>query len=162
MDERECEALSSRDLTWEHEKCKRNHQKSMILKMNQDTHGDVLRYQESPGMTVDTTRLHKTWFQEVNFLRNLKILTKSWPMFHTCAWIQNLGWTQLESTLKIILIGIENSSFGCNLTFEIWISDGPPPATGGPSDFWIMSHGGKWFAPKCPRHDRLHLFYARS
>ena len=35
----------------------------MILKMNQDTCGDFLRYQESPGMTADTTILHKTLFQ---------------------------------------------------------------------------------------------------
>ena len=37
----------------------------MILKINQDTHGDFLRYQESARMTFDTTRLHKTCFQSL-------------------------------------------------------------------------------------------------
>ena len=50
----------------------------MILKMNQDTHGDCLKYQESPGMTFDTKRLHKTWFEEDDSHKNLKILTESW------------------------------------------------------------------------------------
>ena len=31
---------------------------------------------------------------------------------------------------RIIIIRIENCSFGCNLIYEIWISDGPGPATG--------------------------------
>ena len=39
----------------------------MILKMNQDTSGDFLGYQESLGMTFDTTRLHKT---KINDLEN--------------------------------------------------------------------------------------------
>ena len=34
--------------------------------MNQDTYGDSLRYQESPGMKFDTARRHKTEFQEVD------------------------------------------------------------------------------------------------
>ena len=80
-------------LTWEHQKSIRNHWKSMILKMNQDTYGDFLDCQEWPGMIFDTTRLHITWFQQVTFRRNLKILSKSWPGFHTCARIQNLRWT---------------------------------------------------------------------
>ena len=77
VDERGCEALSSLGNlnTWIlghsdstlglanaeiHKKSIRNHQKSMILKMNQDTYGYVLRYQESLGVTFDTARLHKT------------------------------------------------------------------------------------------------------
>ena len=47
-----------------------NHQKSMISKMNQDTYGDVLGYHKSLGMTFETTRLHKTWCQEVIILQN--------------------------------------------------------------------------------------------
>ena len=66
---------------------------------------------------------HKTSFQEVDFLKISKILTKSWRMATISARIQNLGWTQLESTLKIMRVAVENSSFGYNLTFEIWISE---------------------------------------
>ena len=29
--------------------------------MNQDMYGDLLKHQESPVMTCDTARLHKTW-----------------------------------------------------------------------------------------------------
>ena len=61
--------------------------------MNQDTYGDFLRYQESPGMVFDTTRLHKIWYQEVDSHKNLKILTKSWTQAYTSGRIQNLGWT---------------------------------------------------------------------
>ena len=78
---REDSLISEHVPWWEHQKSTRTHQKSMILEMNQDTCGDFLRYQESPGMAVDTTRLHKTWFQGVTFHRNPKILTKSWRMF---------------------------------------------------------------------------------
>ena len=53
----------------------------------------------------------------------------------------------MESTSKIFRIRIENYAFGCNLIYEIWISDGPSPATGGPSDSQIMSPGGECFAP---------------
>ena len=45
----------------------------MILKNNQDTYGDFLGYQESIGMTFDTTRLHKTTFQEVDSFKISKI-----------------------------------------------------------------------------------------
>ena len=75
-------------------------------------------------MTFDSTRRHKTEFQEVDVHKNLKILTKSWRMSPISARIQNLGWAQLESTSKNILIDVENSSFGYNLTSEIWISEG--------------------------------------
>ena len=96
----------------------------MTLKMNQDTYGDFLGYKESHEMTSDTTRLHKTSFQEVDSLKISKILSKSWRMAGICGMIQNLGWTQLEYTLKIIRVAVENSSFGCNLIFEIWSSEG--------------------------------------
>ena len=96
----------------------------MILKTNQDTYGDFLGYQESLGMTFDTTRLHKTTFQEVDFLKISKILTKSWRIVGICGLIQNLGRTQLESTLKIMRVAVENSSFEYNLISEIWISEG--------------------------------------
>ena len=74
----------------------------MTLRMKQDTNGDFLRYQEWLGMIFDTMRLHKIWFQEVDFNENLKILTESWRCLTFSALIQNLGWIQLESTLKII------------------------------------------------------------
>ena len=86
--------------------------------MNQDTYGDFLRYQESSGMRSDTTRLHKTWLQEICFLINLKILIKSWRILNISGRFESLGWTQLESTLKIIMVWIDNSSFGYDLT--IW------------------------------------------
>ena len=44
-------------------------------------------------------------------------------------------------------VRIENASFGYDLTFEISISEGSVPATGGPSDSQIMSPGGECFAP---------------
>ena len=66
-------------------------------------------------MISDTTRRHKTWFQEIDFLKNLKILTKSWRILYISGRIQNMGRIQLESTSKIITIGIENSSFGYDL-----------------------------------------------
>ena len=87
--------------------------------MNQDTYGDFLGYQESPGMTFDTTRSHKTIFQKVKILKSLKILTEMWAEDNISARIQNLGWTQLEYTSKIIIVRIENSSFEYNLIFEI-------------------------------------------
>ena len=87
--------------------------------MNQDTYGDFLGYQKSIGMTFDITRLDKISFQEIDFLNISKILTKLWLCLTFSARIQNLGWTQLESTLKIIRVNIENSSFGNKLTFEI-------------------------------------------
>ena len=61
--------LLQEGIRWEHQKSIRNHQKSMILNMNQDTYGNFQRYQESPGMICDTTRCHKAWFQEVDFLK---------------------------------------------------------------------------------------------
>ena len=42
-----------------------------------------------------------------------------------------MGWTQLESMMKIMLVGIEDASFGYDLTIENVISEGPPPDTGG-------------------------------
>ena len=115
--------------------------------MNQNNQGHLLRCQESPGMAFDTTRLHKTRFQKVNSFKIFKILTKSWRMVDNCGRIQNLGWIQLQSTLKITRVRIENASLGYDLTYEIWISEGPGPLTGGPSDFPIMSPGGECFAP---------------
>ena len=67
-------------------------------------------------------------------------------MASTCGGFQNPRWTKLESTLKIIRTGIENASIGYNLTSEIWVSEGPRLATGGHSDFQIMSPGGECFA----------------
>ena len=62
-------------------------------------------------MTFDTTRLHKTAFQEVIFFKISKNLSKLWLCSTLCVLIQDLGWTQLESTSKIIIVNVENSSF---------------------------------------------------
>ena len=80
--------------------------------MNHDTYGDFPGYQEWPWMIFDTTRLHKTWFQEVDVLRKLKILTESPRGGVVKARIQNLGWTQLEYTSTIMMVNVENYSFG--------------------------------------------------
>ena len=66
-------------------------------------------------MTFDPARRHKIESQEVNSHKNLKMLTKSWRCATFSARIQNMGWTQLESTLKIIRVNVENYSFGCIL-----------------------------------------------
>ena len=76
--------------------------------------GDLLKHQESPEMTFDTTRLYKTRFQEVTFLKMM--FTKLWLGSTICCVIENLGLTQFESTSNIIMVGIENSSFGYDLT----------------------------------------------
>ena len=99
----------------------------MILKMNQDTYGDFLVYQESLGMTLDTTRLHKTAFQEVEILKISKISSEMLTRAHMCTRNWNLKWTELESTLKIMRVDVENASFGCNLIYQIWISEGLGP-----------------------------------
>ena len=52
------------------------------------------------------------------------MLTKSLPVFHTCAWLQDLWWTQLESTSRIIIMRIDNSSFGSNLTIWTFVTRG--------------------------------------
>ena len=117
--------------------------------MNQDTYGDFLRYEESPGMTFDTTRCHRTQFQKVESHRNLKILTKSSRGSVFRAQILNLRWTQVEYSSKIIIIDVENYSFGYNLTSEIWMSEGPDPLAGGCLDLWNLPPGGECFAPFC-------------
>ena len=92
-------------------------------------------------MTLNTTRLHKTWFQEVNFLKNSKILTK-WSRGSVFRGrIHNMGWTHVESTSKIIIIDVENSSFGYNLIVEIWISEGLGLLAWGCLGFWNLSPG---------------------
>ena len=63
-------------------------------------------------MTFDITRFHKAWFQEVETLKISKILSEMWPCFRICGRIQKMGWTQLASTSKIILVDVENSLFG--------------------------------------------------
>ena len=40
--------------------------------------------------------------QEVNFHRNLKILTKSWSCSTSCGMVQDLRWIQVEYTLAIL------------------------------------------------------------
>ena len=86
-------------------------------------------------MAFDLTSLLKTGFQENEILKISKILSEMLTHAHISGRIQNMRWTQLEYTSNIMLVGIENTSFGYNLMSEIWISEGPPPATGGPYDF---------------------------
>ena len=76
--------------------------------MNQATYGDFLGYQEFPGMICNTTRLHITWLQEVQFLKISKISSEMLTRAHMYIRIWNMGWTQLESTFKIMLVWIEN------------------------------------------------------
>ena len=52
-------------------------------------------------MTFVTTRRHRTEFQEADYHRNRKILIESWRISPIRGLIHNLGWTQLESELKI-------------------------------------------------------------
>ena len=66
-------------------------------------------------MTFNTTRLHKTWFQEVTFLKKITMLKLS--QYSTFRYrIQSLESTQLEYTSKIIMVDVKNSSFGYDLT----------------------------------------------
>ena len=50
-----------------------------------------------------------------------------WQCLTLSARIRNLGWTQLESTLKIIIVGVENSTFGYNLTIGDLVKRGSLP-----------------------------------
>ena len=75
-------------------------------------------------MACDLMKLHKTLLQEVEILNMSDILSEMWLWRRPCAVIQNLGWTQLESTVKIIVINVENSAFGYNLTFEMLVKRG--------------------------------------
>ena len=65
----------------------------------------------------------------------------------------------MESTSNIFMVKIENVSFGCSSIFEIWISDGSGPVTGGPSDSQIMPPGGECFAPYCFWNFSLYKLY---
>ena len=81
------------------------------MKINQNMYRDLLRHQELPGMTCDTRDFIKLNFKKSCSRKILEILTKSWRMFTICGVIQNLGWTQIDSTLKIIMVRIQNASF---------------------------------------------------
>ena len=73
-------------------------------------------------------------------------LLKIVPQNNTCFVIKKMitiSSKQLESTLKIITIGIENASFGYYWIFEIWISEGPGLLAGGCLDFWNLCPGGE-------------------
>ena len=78
-------------------------------------------------MPCDTTRLHITCFQKITFHENLKILTKSRSCSTTCGGIQHLGWTQMESTLKIIMVAVEIYLFGYDLTIGDLVKRGLSP-----------------------------------
>ena len=57
----------------------------------------------------------------------------------------------LEDPLILQLCPLEESA-SHHLTSEIWISEGPGPATGGPSDIQMISPGGECFAPSTPKN----------
>ena len=73
-------------------------------------------YPESSGTTFDATNLHKTGFQEVTFLEVLKNFTTSYRIATIRGVIQKMGWTQFEPTSKCIMVAVENSSIGYDLT----------------------------------------------
>ena len=78
---------------------------------------------------LDAIWLLKPWWKRVSpLLRADPLISRksSWCGTFSSR-IQNLGWTEFESTLKIIIIDVENSSFGCNLTFETLVKKGLPP-----------------------------------
>ena len=94
--------------------------------MNHNTYGDFLGYQECPGMTFDFARRHKILFEEVAILKIFNMLSKS-RRSNTCGVIQNLRWIQVESTLRIMRTGIENYSFGYDLTIGDFVKRGLSP-----------------------------------
>ena len=67
----------------------------MILKMNQNTYRDIISYQD-----LTSRDFINTVFGEVGILKISEILTEMWLCSTNCVLIQDLGWTQLESTLK--------------------------------------------------------------
>ena len=97
-------------------------------------------------MIFNTTRRHEIWFQKVSVLKIIEIFAKSLRISTMCGVIQNVGWTHMEYTSKIILVRIENNSFGCNWIFEIWISERSGHAIWGLSDFQILHFGRDCFA----------------
>ena len=82
-------------------------------------------------MTFNTTRLFNICFQEVDVLTIFKIMAKAWRGVTMCGRIQNLKWTQLECTLKIMMVPVGNATFGYDFISEIWIPEGSGPLAGG-------------------------------
>ena len=132
----------------------RNPQKTSNISDFEDKPRHVYRLSKLLSVTRDDISHHgnSSNLISISFIsQSSKYVTKSWRKATICGVIQNLGWTRLESTLKIITIRNENSSFEWNLTFEIWISEVSGLATGGPSDFQNLSPGGECFAPRSDR-----------
>ena len=73
-------------------------------------------YQEWPGMQFEITRCHETQLQRVEIRKFKKKMSESVTPANISGQIQNLRWTQLESTSKIMRVRIENSSFEYDLT----------------------------------------------
>ena len=93
------------------------------------------------GVTKDYNRYHKTLYNVISTRRVSKKsqdYDKIWPGLHIGARIQNLRLMQFESTLKIIMVRIENSSFGYNLTIGNLVKRGCLP---------LLRDGGECFAP---------------
>ena len=73
------------------------------------------------GRSQAQTR-HLIYSCSQDFLKISNISTESWQIAGICGLIQNLGLTQLKSTLRIMRV-VEHSSFEDNLISEIWISE---------------------------------------
>ena len=83
----------------------------------------------------------------MTFRMSSKILSKLWQWLSPCALIQDLVWTQLESTLRIMTMSVENSSFGYGLTIGDLVKGVFTIVARRPSDYQTMSPGGEYFAP---------------
>ena len=66
-------------------------------------------------MISDTTRFHKTLFQEVDVLK-IYVFVRIWVVFDPLRYDSGPGVNAGGIYVKIIVIGIENSSFGYELT----------------------------------------------
>ena len=81
----------------------------MILKMDHDTYGDFLGYQEWPGRKFNITTLHKTWGTHPADGRGCEALSSSVPHMRTPAFHQksskNISWklarTRMETSWGI-------------------------------------------------------------
>ena len=140
-------------LTWEYKNSPRNHGKTMFMKMNQDMLGDLWRQQGSSGMIVGTTTRQKTWFQEVDVLKDFKIKSTSWQMLTMCRRIQNS-----KPEVDTVEIYVENHDaldreWFIWIRFDFWILDflGYTPLAGWSLDFSNLCPGRESFAP-CFKH----------
>lgn len=93
-------------------------QKSSQINDLENERGHVSGLHGVSGVTRDDMcpRCHKTWFQEIEIPKNSQIMSEMWRWLR----IQNLRWAKFESASKIILMNIDHSSFGYDLTTGNW------------------------------------------